>query len=97
MKINYTGHHLEITDALKVFTEEKLHKLERHFDRITAIHVTFNVEKLRQVVEATVLIVKGDLYASAESESMYTAVDELVDKLDKQLIKHKEKIQDHRD
>jgi putative sigma-54 modulation protein len=97
MQINFTGHHLEVTDALKAFTEEKLHKLERHFDRITAIHVTFNVEKLRQVVEATVLIVKGDLYASAESDSMYTAVDELIGKLDKQLIKHKEKIQDHRE
>ncbi len=97
MQIHFTGHQVEITDALKSFTEEKLSKLSRHFDRITAINVTFNVQKLRQMVDATVLIPKGDLHASAEDENMYTAIDELVDKLDRQLIKHKEKMDDHRE
>lgn len=97
MQINLTGHRVEITSALRAFTEEKLNKLERHFDKITAIHVTFNVEKLRQIVDATILISKGELHASAESENMYTAIDLLVDKLDKQLLKHKEKKLDHRD
>ncbi|MDF1645511.1 MAG: ribosome-associated translation inhibitor RaiA [Legionellaceae bacterium] len=97
MEINFTGHQVEITDALKAFTEEKFGKLSRHFDRITAINVTFNVEKLRQIVDATILIPKSELHASAEAENMYTAIDELVGKLDRQLIKHKEKMDSHRE
>jgi len=97
MQINFTGHQIDVTPALRVFTEEKLSKLERHFDRIQAIDVTFNVEKLRQIVDATVHIVHGDVHASAESENMYTSIDGLVGKLDRQLIKHKEKIADHRE
>ena len=96
MHIELTGHQVEVTDALRIFTEDKLSKLSKHFDRITAIHVTFDVEKLRQMVEATVLVPKGELHASASSENMYTAIDELVDKLNRQLIKHKEKIENHR-
>ena len=97
MEIEFTGHQVEITDALKAFSEEKLAKLSRHFDRITAIHVIFNVEKLVQMVEATLLIPKGEIHASAEAENMYTAIDELVAKLDRQLIKYKEKLDDHRE
>ncbi|MDX2345298.1 MAG: ribosome-associated translation inhibitor RaiA [Legionella sp.] len=97
MHIEFTGHQVEITDALKAFTEEKFGKLSRHFDRITSIHVTFDVEKLSQIVEATILVPKSELHASAESENMYTAIDELVGKLDRQLIKYKEKMEDHRE
>ncbi|MDF1677565.1 MAG: ribosome-associated translation inhibitor RaiA [Legionellaceae bacterium] len=97
MQIHFTGHQVEITDALKSFTEEKLGKLSRHFDRITSINVTFNVEKIRQIVDATVCIPKTELHASSEAENMYTAIDELVDKLDRQLIKHKEKMDSHRE
>ena len=95
MQINFTGHRMEVTSALKTFTQEKFDKLERHFDKITAINVIFDVEKLRQIAEATILVAKGELHASSESEDMYTAVDILVDKLDRQLIKHKEKMRDH--
>ena len=97
MHIEFTGHQVEMTDALKAFSEEKLGKLSRHFDRITAIHVTFNVEKLRQMVEATVLVPKSELHASSEAENMYTAIDELVGKLDRQLIKYKEKTENYRE
>ena len=97
MQITFTGHRMDVTSALKTFTENKFEKLERHFDQITAIHVIFDVEKLRQIAEASILIAKDKLHASAESEDMYTAIDLLVDKLNRQLIKHKEKIQDHRD
>ena len=97
MQINITGHRLDVTPALRAFTEEKFEKLERHFDHITAINVVFDVEKLRQIAEATVLISKGELHASSESEDMYAAIDTLVDKLNRQLIKHKEKILAHRD
>ncbi len=94
MQINFTGHRMEVTQALKSFTQEKFDKLERHFDKITAINVIFDVEKLRQIAEATILVAKGEVHASSESEDMYTAIDSLVDKLDRQLIKHKEKIRD---
>lgn len=95
MQINITGHRLDVTPAIRAFTEEKFDKLERHFDHITAINVVFDVEKLRQIAEATVFVAKGELHASSESEDLYAAIDALIDKLDRQLIKHKEKIRDH--
>ncbi|MFZ4077517.1 MAG: ribosome hibernation-promoting factor, HPF/YfiA family [Legionellaceae bacterium] len=97
MQINFTGHGFDVTPALKTFTEEKLQKLERHFDKITRVNVTFRVDKLNKIAEATLLVSKGELHAHAVSEDMYAAVDELIDKLNRQLVKHKEKIQDHRD
>ena len=95
MQINITGHHLDVTPALTTFTEENFDKLERHFDHITAIHVVFDVEKLRQIAEATIFVAKAELHASAESENLYAAIDSLIDKLDRQLIKHKKKTRKH--
>ncbi|HHF7345266.1 TPA: ribosome-associated translation inhibitor RaiA [Legionella feeleii] len=97
MQINFTGHNVEVTPALKAFTEDKFTKLERHFDRITSIHVVFDVQKLSQIAEASILISKAKLHARAESEDMYVAINTLVDKLDRQLIEHKEKIREHRE
>lgn len=97
MQINFTGHNVEVTTALRNFTQEKFAKLERHFDKISTINVVFDVEKLSQIAEATIIVTKGELHARAESTDMYAAIDELIDKLDRQLIKHKEKIRDHRD
>jgi len=91
MNIEFTGHHMDVTPALKTHTKEKFAKLEKHFEKITSVHVVLNVEKLRQIAEGTVLIAKEKFHASAEDENMYTAIDLLVDKLDKQLLKHKEK------
>lgn len=97
MQINFTGHGMEITTALKNFTREKFDKLERHFDKIASINVVFDVEKLNQIAEATIHVTKGELHARSESEDMYAAIDTLVDKLDRQLIKHKEKLREHRE
>ncbi|MBA2649752.1 MAG: ribosome-associated translation inhibitor RaiA [Legionella sp.] len=97
MHINITGHRLDVTPALRAFVIEKFDRLERHFDRISSIHVVFDVEKLRQIAEATVVISKAEIHASSESEDMYTAIDLLVDKLNSQLMKHKGKMIDHRD
>lgn len=96
MQINITGHRMDVTPSIKAFTEEKLERLERHFDHITSVNVIFDVEKLRQIAEATVFVTKGELHASAESEDLYTAIDSLIDKLDRQIIKHKEKLTEHR-
>ena len=97
MQINITGHRMDVTPALRAFTEEKFDRLERHFDHITSINVVFDVEKLRQIAEATIYVAKGELHASAESEDMYAAIDVLVDKLNRQLLKHKGKLLGHRD
>lgn len=96
MQIHFVGHHIEVTQALKSFAEEKFEKLERHFDKITSIHVIFDVEKLSQIAEATIKIAKTEIHAKAETDDMYASIDELVDKLDRQLIKHKEKISTHK-
>jgi putative sigma-54 modulation protein len=95
MQLTITGHHLEITNPLKEYVENKLERLQRHFDQITAIHVILTVEKMVQRAEATIHIAGGDLFAHAESEDMYAAIDALADKLDRQLIKHKQKHRGH--
>lgn len=97
MQINITGHRLDVTPAIRAFTLEKLNRLERHFDRITSMNVVFDVEKLRQIAEATIFLSKAEIHASSEAEDLYTAIDLLVDKLNSQLMKHKGKMIDHRD
>lgn len=95
MQLTITGHHLEITVPLREYVESKLERLQRHFDQITATHVILTVEKKVQKAEATIHIAGGDLFAHAESEDMYAAIDALADKLDRQLIKHKQKHRGH--
>ena len=69
----------------------KFQKLERHFDHISNCQVTLEVEKVRQIAEATLHVVGGEIHAKAENEDMYAAIDGLIDKLDRQILKHKEK------
>ena len=91
MQLNLTGRHVEITDSLKDYVNTKFAKLERHFDHINNVHVILDVEKLSQKAEATLHVNGGELFASTEHQDMYAAIDSLTDKLDRQLIKHKEK------
>jgi len=99
MRINVSGHHVDVTDALRTYTIEKLGKLERHFDHITNCDVTLIVEKAGHKAEGCVHISGADLFANDKGENMYAAIDGLTDKLDRQLIRHKEKTQGkhHRD
>jgi putative sigma-54 modulation protein len=92
MQITVSGHHVDVTPALRDYVTTKLSKLQRHFDNITNSAVTLTVEKLVHKAEATVHVAGADLFALSESEDMYAAIDSLTDKLDRQLIKHKEKI-----
>lgn len=96
MQITISGHHLEVTDALKNYVNSKLERLNNHHDRITSTHVILSVDKLQQKAEATVHVSGKDLFADATSEDLYAAIDLLTDKLDRQLIKHKEKMRSHR-
>lgn len=97
MQINITGHHLPVTPALRTFTEEKFSRLGQHFDHITSINVILDIEKLDQIAQATIFVGKGELHASSKSEDMYAAIDILIDKLKRQLTKHKEKHLGQRD
>ena len=95
MQISITGHHIDITQALKDYISNKFERLERHFDGMTNIHVILNVEKDRKTAEATIHVSRGNVFADSQHEDMYAAIDTLVDKLDRQLKKHKEKLADH--
>lgn len=95
MQLNITGHHVDMTDSLHSYVEEKFDRLERHFDNVTNVHVILTLEKLRHKAEATIHISGADLYADCEEADMYAAIDALVDKLDRQIKKHKEKQTDH--
>ena len=91
MQINVAGHHVDLTPALEEYVLNKLSRLERHVDGITKGDVILTVEKSSQKAEANIHISGADIHASADSADMYAAIDALVDKLDRQLIKHKEK------
>ena len=88
MQLSVTGHHIEITESLRNYVGTKLAKLERHFDHLTDIHCVLTVEKLEHKAEATI-------HAEQIEINMYAAIDVLVDKLDRQVKKHKEKLTDH--
>jgi putative sigma-54 modulation protein len=95
MQLNLSGQHIDITDSLRDHVNKKFEKLTRHFDHMTNVHVVLSVEKLRQKAEATVHASGADLFASDEQENMYSAIENLVAKLDRQIIKYKDKITNH--
>ncbi|MGI9212554.1 MAG: ribosome hibernation-promoting factor, HPF/YfiA family [Methylococcaceae bacterium] len=95
MKINIVGHHLEITDSLRQYVTDKLERINRHCDQVMEVSVILQVDKLEQKAEATIHVSGATLFAQHDHEDMYAAVDGLVDKLDRQLVRHKEKTQGH--
>ncbi|OQW93120.1 MAG: ribosomal subunit interface protein [Beggiatoa sp. IS2] len=95
MQLNLSGHHIDVTPALRTYVTTKIERLERYFDNVTNIHVVLSVEKLSQKAEATLHVSGATLFANAEHEDMYAAIDALADKLDRQIKKHKEKMKDH--
>lgn len=96
MKINVSGHHLEVSLALKEYVNNKFSRLSLHNDEISTINVILSVEKLVQRAEANIHVNGKDIFADATSEDLYAAIDSLADKLDRQIIKHKEKHRSHR-
>ncbi|MBS3964953.1 MAG: ribosome-associated translation inhibitor RaiA [Methylomonas sp.] len=96
MQVSITGHHVEVTEALKAYSEEKIAKIKRHFDNVVDVHIILTVEKLEQKAEAAVQVSGAKLYAEDTQEDMYAAIDNMVDKLDRQILKHKEKLHNHR-
>lgn len=95
MNLNITGHHVEVTPALRDYVTSKLEKVIAHFDHVTRVAVVLSVEKLRQKAEVSVHVSGKDIHVEAEDADLYAAIDGLVDKLDRQLQKHKERVTDH--
>jgi len=95
MQITLSGHHVDITDALKSSVMGKMQRLERHFDQVTDAHVILTVEKLRHKAEAKVQYRGGTIYADSVEQDMYAAIDGLIDKLDRRVKKTKQKITNH--
>jgi putative sigma-54 modulation protein len=95
MQINIQGHHVDLTDSMQEYVNSKFQKLERFFEHINNVHVVLKIEKVNHIAEATLHVSQGDIHATSESDNMYAAIDGLVDKLVRQLNKHKEKLSNH--
>ncbi len=91
MKIVIKGKHIEVTDAIRNYIEKRLGRVERHFDHILEVIVTLGVEKNRQIVEVTLQARRALIRAEEETDNMYTSIDKVVDKLERQIQKYKEK------
>ncbi|MGB7756951.1 MAG: ribosome-associated translation inhibitor RaiA [Salinisphaera sp.] len=95
MNLNISGHHVDMTNALHQYVASKMERIERHFDHVLDAEVVLEVEKLRHKAEVTVQLRGATLHAEATKEDMYAAIDCMVDKLDRQTLRHKEKSCDH--
>lgn len=95
MNLHLTGHHLEITPALRDYVSAKMDRITQHFDRVIDLKVTLSVEKLVQKAEATLHVPGSDIHVECSNDDMYSAIDLLTDKLDRQVLKFKEKQSDH--
>lgn len=100
MNLTISGHHLEVTPALRSYVATKLDRIARHFDQVVDVKVLLTVEKQkekdrRQKAECNIHVKGSDMFAESAHEDLYAAVDELVDKLDRQVVRYKDRLQDH--
>lgn len=100
MNLTISGHHLDVTPALRAYVMDKLDRVTRHFDQLVDVKVLLTVEKQkekekRQRAECSIRVKGNDLFAESSHEDLYAAVDGLVDKMDRQVVRHKSKLQDH--
>ena len=96
MNLNLTGHQLTITPAIRDYVGSKLTRVTRHFDHVIDVNVVMSVEKLRHKIEANLHTRGKDIHVEAVEPDMYAAIDALADKLDRQVLRHKEKLAVHR-
>jgi putative sigma-54 modulation protein len=96
MNLNVSGHHLEVTPAIRTYVHSKLERIARHFDHVIDAHVILTVDKLRQKAEVTLHVRGKDLHCECEEEDLYAAIDLLADKLDRQVLRYKDKRYDKR-
>ncbi len=96
MNLHLTGHHVEITPAIRDYVTSKLSRINRHFESVIDVNVIMTVEKLDQKIEASVHLSGKDIHVQSNDADMYAAIDSLIDKLDRQVIRHKERFQVNR-
>jgi len=96
MNLQLTGHHVEITPAIREYVTAKLARISRHFDHVIDVNVILTVQKLDQKIEANVHLAGKDIHVTCHEPDMYAAIDGMMDKLDRQVVKHKEKFQVNR-
>jgi putative sigma-54 modulation protein len=96
MNLNLTGVHLDITPAIRAYVVGKLDRVTRHFDHVIDVNVVLSVDKLRHKVEANVHLRGHRIHTESIEPDMYAAIDALADKLDRQVLKYKEKQSAHR-
>jgi putative sigma-54 modulation protein len=90
MNLHLTGHHVEITSAIREYVTSKLGRVTRHFDQVIDVNVILSVDKLDRKAEANARVPGKDLFVESHDTDMYAAIDSLADKLDRQIIRHKE-------
>ena len=91
MNLNLSGHHLEITPAIREHVLSKIGKVKRHFDNVIDVNVILSVDKLKQKAEANVHLSGKTIFVECDDANLYVAIDNLIEKLDRQILKHKEK------
>lgn len=95
MNLNVSGHHVTVTESMRDYVMSKLGRITRHFDHVIDVNVILSVEKLRRKAEATVHVRGKDIHVASDDADLYAAVDTMVDKLDRSILKYKEGIKDH--
>ncbi len=95
MNLSIQGHHIEVTPALREYVKSKLDRIRRHFDQVIDVNAVLGVEKLQQKAEVTLHVKGKDLFAEAVDTDLYAAIDLVADRLDRQVLKYKNKRQDH--
>lgn len=100
MNLTISGHHLEVTPSLREYVLTKLDRVTRHFDQVVDVNVLLTVEKQkekerRQKAEVTLHVKGRDIFVEHSAEDLYAAIDSLMDKLDRQVCRHKDRLQDH--
>ena len=90
MNLSIVGHHLEVTAAIRGHVVDKLERIKRHFDHVIDVHVTLSAAKVRQKAEVTLRVPGKEIYCASEQSDLYAAIDLLVDKLDRQVLKYKD-------
>ncbi|MEO7727701.1 MAG: ribosome-associated translation inhibitor RaiA [Burkholderiales bacterium] len=96
MNLHLSGHHVDVTPAMRDYVTNKLTRITRHFDHVIDVNVIVSVDKLKRKIEANVHLSGKDIFVECHDADMYAAIDALVDKLDRQILKHKEKSVEHR-
>jgi putative sigma-54 modulation protein len=96
MNLSVSGHHLEVTPALRSYVQEKIGRVTRHFDQVIDAHVILTANKVKQKAEVTLHVPGKDLHCECEQGDLYAAIDVLADKLDRQVLKYKDKLHESR-